>query len=156
MLLSLRMHYREAVVADIPQMHTVRNSVKENVLSDPNLITTADYISYLTLRGKGWVCETGGSIVGFAIADIDGNNIWALFLLPEFERRGIGKMLHAIMLDWYFWQTDKTVWLSTAPQSRASNFYRKAGWQEIGIYGKGELKFEMTKTRWQQQKNIHI
>ena len=33
------MIYRKATTDDIPQIQIVRNSVKENQLSDPNLIT---------------------------------------------------------------------------------------------------------------------
>ena len=148
MNLSLSMLFREATIDDIPQIQRVRNSVKENVLSDPNLVTDSDCVDYITRRGKGWVCETEGHIVGFAIADLKENNIWALFLQPDYERKGIGRRLHQLMMDWYFSQTDKTVWLSTAPNSRAETFYRKAGWKEAGIYGKGEIKFEKTANDW--------
>ncbi|GAA4750602.1 GNAT family N-acetyltransferase [Flavisolibacter ginsenosidimutans] len=142
------MQFREARADDIAQIQRVRHSVNENVLSDPALVPDSDVLDYITQRGKGWVCEDGERIVGFSIADVKGNNIWALFVEPEFERKGIGKKLHQLMLDWYFSQTDKTVWLSTAPRSRAERFYRKAGWTETGIYGKGEIKFEMAKEQW--------
>ena len=148
MNLSLAMQFREATIQDILGIQRVRNSVKENVLSDPNLVTDTDCIDYITRRGKGWVCEIDGKIIGFSIADVQGNNIWALFLEPEWEGKGIGKKLHRLMMDWYFSKTDKTVWLSTAPASRAEGFYRKAGWTETGIYGKGEIKFEMTQNDW--------
>ena len=148
--LTLSMLFREATIEDIPQMQRVRNAVKENVLSDPALIKDVDYVDYLTNRGKGWVCEIDGTIVGFAIGDLTGHNIWALFLDPVFERQGIGRKLHDRMMAWYFTQTNQTVWLSTAPHSRAEGFYRKAGWQETGIYGKGEIKFEMTAEDWKK------
>jgi GNAT superfamily N-acetyltransferase len=148
MPLSLAMLFREATVQDIPQVQQVRNAVKENVLSDPALVPDKDVEDYITRRGKGWVCEADERIVGFSIADVQGNNIWALFLQPEYEGQGIGRKLHQLMMDWYFSQTDKTVWLSTAPASRAEKFYRKAGWMEAGIYGKGEIKFEMAKEDW--------
>jgi GNAT superfamily N-acetyltransferase len=151
MLLSLKMQFREATIHDVAEIQRVRNSVKENVLSDPNLVTDADCITYITHRGKGWVCQMDGRIIGFAIADLQDNNIWALFLEPAFEGKGIGKRLHQIMLDWYFSQTDSDVWLSTEPHSRAETFYRKAGWKDAGIYGKGEIKFELTKEQWQRQ-----
>src|SRR5690242_10038963 len=108
------MHYREATINDVKQIQEVRNSVRENVLSDPSLVTDEDCIDYLTRRGKGWVCEDNAEIVGFAIADLQDHNIWALFLHPGAENRGIGKTLHNLMLDWYFSETNKTVWLSTA------------------------------------------
>jgi len=52
------------------------------------------------------------------------------------------------MLDWYFAQTDLTIWLGTASGTRAEGFYRKAGWSEVGMHGKGEIKFEMTASHW--------
>jgi hypothetical protein len=65
----------------------VRHSVKENILSDPALVTNKDCEDYITVRGKGWVCEIDHSVIGFAIADLKENNIWALFLKPEYEKR---------------------------------------------------------------------
>ena len=147
------MIFREATIHDIPQIQIVRHTVKENVLSNPALVTNQDCEEYLTVRGKGWVCEIGDTIVGFSIADLKDNNIWALFLRPEYEGRGIGKKLHAMMLEWYFSQTQKTVWLGTAPNTRAEKFYRKAGWKEVGTHGKGEIKFEMSFDIWKRFSN---
>lgn len=143
------MIYREAKIEDIEQIQIVRNSVKENTLSNPNLVTDKDCEIFLTVRGKGWVCEIENRIVGFAIADLQDNNIWALFLHPEFEKKGIGRQLHKIMLDWYFMQTKTTVWLGTAFNTRAEQFYRRAGWIEVGTHGDKEIKFEMTYDNWQ-------
>lgn len=142
------MIFREALVSDITPIQLVRHSVKENVLSNPDLVTDADCEEYLTVRGKGWVCEIDRKIVGFAIADLKGHNIWALFVRPEHAGRGIGKKLHHIMLDWYFNQTDQTVWLSTAPETRAEVFYKMAGWKEIGKTPNGEIRFEMSLDLW--------
>lgn len=146
------MLFREATVADIPQIQVVRNAVVENRLSDPALVSDADCEAFMTQRGKGWVCEVDGRIAGFAIADLQENNIWALFLHPDFEKQGIGRRLHNTMLDWYF-ATGKThVWLGTAPGTRAEAFYRKAGWRTAGMHGK-ELKFELTDTEWHNLKH---
>lgn len=142
------MIFREATTEDIPQIQIVRHSVKENVLSDPSLVTDEDCRIYITERGKGWVCETDGKIVGFSIADLQENNIWALFVDHQYENRGIGKELHMMMMDWYFSTTERTVWLSTAPASRAETFYRMNGWKQTGITRSGEVRFEMTKKEW--------
>jgi GNAT superfamily N-acetyltransferase len=142
------MIFREAVVADIPQIQVVRNAVTENTLSDPALVPDKDVADYIVNRGKGWVCEIDKIIVGFAIVSVTDCNVWALFIQPGYDKIGIGKKLHNTMMDWYFATTDKPVWLSTSPGTRAEHFYRKAGWQEIGIYGKGEIKFEMTIEKW--------
>lgn len=142
------MQIRPAQIADIPRIQVVRHLVKENVLSNPALVTDQDVHDYITARGKGWVALVEGTIVGFAIVDLQDHNVWALFLDPQYEAQGIGRQLHDTMLDWYFAQTDATIWLGTAPGTRAERFYRKAGWQEVGVHGKGEVKFEMTKPHW--------
>jgi len=149
--MQTNMKIRQAKIDDIVQIQAVRNSVKENTLSNPDLVTNEDCEEFITNRGKGWVCEIDQEIVGFSIADLKENNIWALFLRPEFEKRGIGKQLHDIMLDWYFEKTRTNVWLGTSPGTRAEKFYRRAGWTEIGIHGKGEIKFEMTYSNWTKQ-----
>jgi len=145
------MIYREAEIIDIPQIQFVRNAVKENRLSDPAVVPDKDVEEYLTKRGKGWVCEVNEKIVGFAIVDLIDNNVWALFVLPDFEARGIGKKLHQAIIDWYFLQTKEKIWLGTDPNSRASEFYRMQGWQEVGIHGKGEIKFEMNFDFWNKK-----
>ncbi|MCB0532232.1 MAG: GNAT family N-acetyltransferase [Lewinellaceae bacterium] len=146
------MHIRQALLSDIPQIQIVRHAVKENVLSNPALVTDADCARYITERGCGWVCEVDGLVIGFAIADLVDHNIWALFVDPGYEARGIGKALHDTMLDWYFQQTRDTVWLGTAPGTRAEGFYRQAGWTEVGMVGKGEVKFEMPFENWINRK----
>jgi GNAT superfamily N-acetyltransferase len=142
------MIFREASIKDIKQIQIVRNSVKENTLSNPDLVTDKDCLEFLTIRGKGWVCEIDHLIVGFSIVDIKENNIWALFMHPDFEKKGIGRKLHDMMLDWYFSKTKIKVWLGTSPKTRAETFYRKSGWKEAGKHREKEIKFEMTFEDW--------
>lgn len=144
------MIFRAATLADIPQIQTVRHAVKENRLSDPRLVTDEDCMDYISVRGKGWVCEVETAIVGFAIADLQDDNIWALFVHPQHEAKGIGKNLHRLMLDWYFNQGKEKVWLSTAPATRAEAFYIQQGWQPQGIKNR-EIIFEMTADIWRSK-----
>ena len=143
------MIYREALVSDIPQIQAVRNAVKENRLSNPALVSDADCEEFMMVRGKGWVCTVDETVVGFAIADLKDDNIWALFLDPAFEGRGIGKSLHRLMMDWYFAQNKDQVWLGTAPGTRAEKFYANQGWTKTGTVHKNETKFEMTAQEWE-------
>ena len=139
---------REAQIGDIKQIQIVRKAVKENTLSDPALVPDAAVEEYLFHRGKGWVCEMDNNVVGFSIVDLKDKNIWALFVHPQQEGKGIGKKLHDVMLDWYFDQTKETVWLGTSPNTKAEKFYRMQGWKEVGMHGKGEIKFEMGFENW--------
>src|SRR5438045_2792231 len=123
---------RRAGSSDIPQIQLVRNAVMENRLSNPALVPDSDVDDYINRRGRGWVCEIDSVIVGFAIVSIIDHNVWALFLQPGYDKRGIGRKLHDEMMDWYFSQTNEPIWLSTAPGTRAESFYRKAGWRETG------------------------
>jgi len=148
------MIFREAQTSDIPQIQVVRNAVKENTLSNPALVTDKDCEEFLTVRGKGWVCEMDNLVVGFAIADLVKNNIWALFVTPEKEGKGIGKKLHDIMLNWYFSKTATTVWLGTGANTKAVLFYNKRGWKQTGIQPNGEIRFEMTIDEWQKINSI--
>lgn len=143
------MIYREAKVEDIPQIQVVRHSVKENVLSNPDLVTDEDCRTYLTQRGKGWVCVVDEKVVGFSIVDLQDRSVWALFIQPEFEGKGMGRQLHNLLLNWYFAQTSETICLGTDPGTRAEGFYNKMGWEQIGFYDNGEAKFQMTASDWQ-------
>ena len=96
----------------------------------------------------GWVCEVDKKIVGFSIADLKDDNVWALFIDPDYEGKGIGKQLHELMLAWYFQQNKDSIWLSTAPNTRAERFYRKTGWKEKQKLPSGEIRFELTVDDW--------
>lgn len=123
-------------------MHVIRVAVKENILSDPSLITPAEYQDFIENRGAGWVIEDAGRILGFAIVDLQEYNVWALFVHPDSEEKGVGRQLHDALIRWYFSQTNETLWLGTEPNSRAAGFYRKAGWKEVGKHGQNEIRFE--------------
>jgi GNAT superfamily N-acetyltransferase len=93
-------------------------------------------------RGKGWVAETEDQIVGFSIIDLKENNIWALFVHPDFENKGIGTKLHDVMLNWYFEDNRENIWLGTSPETRAETFYRMSGWKKQEPMGKGKLNLK--------------
>lgn len=150
------MHLRLATIADYSALHRVRMAVHENQLSDPAKVTYNDYSAMLDSRGRGWVCEEENEVVGFAIADLQTAGIWALFVLPGYEGRGIGKQLHQTMISWCFEQTQtklQELWLCTDPNTRAEAFYRRAGWRVTGTEANGEIRFTLTKQYWLEQQN---
>jgi GNAT superfamily N-acetyltransferase len=142
------MPVRVATVADIDAMHRVRLAVRENVLSNPVVVTRRHYRQALEHNGRGWVFEKNGEIVGFAIADKCRRNVWALFVHPEHERQGIGRVLHDAMMAWLFEADCRPVWLGTMPGTCAEQFYLSAGWSRSGERDNGEILFEMTLERY--------
>ncbi|WP_341841748.1 GNAT family N-acetyltransferase [Chitinophaga caseinilytica] len=140
--------FRTAELTDIKQMQVVRHLVKENTLSNPDLVTDKDVAYYITEKGKGWVCEADRQVIGFSIVDLQENSVWALFVDPAYAEQGIGKELHRLMLEWYFRQTQSTLVLGTAPNTRAERFYTLQGWSPAGSYANGESKFELTYSDW--------
>ena len=136
------MGVRIATIDDISAMHQIRLSVRENVLTDPTKVQANDYRAFLAGKGRGWVYELDGGVVGFAIADSSARTIWALFVKPEFEGRGIGRALHDSMLAWLFLTDRSPVWLGTQVQSRAEKFYASAGWRRVGVQPNGEARYE--------------
>jgi GNAT superfamily N-acetyltransferase len=143
------MIFREAQKEDIKQMMEVRFAVKENILSNPALVTETDCENYLFNSGKGWVCLAQDRVVGFSIVDLVDKNVWALFVHPDFAAKGIGKKLHDCMLHWYFDQRREDIWLSTGPNTRAAKFYQMQGWRKTGLHGTKEIKFVLSFNDWQ-------
>lgn len=143
--------YRQAQLKDWEALMRVRLAVEENVLQNTALVTYGHYHAILAAGGCGWVCEAAGEIVGFSIVDLAKRNVWALFILPAHEKKGIGKQLHRLMLDWSFGQGIDKLRLSTDPGTRAAHFYETAGWQNKGMQPDGEMHFEITKEQWLAQ-----
>lgn len=133
---------RPMLASDVPAAHGIRLRVKENQLSDPSVVTEADYHDFMARDTRSWVCERDGELAGFVMVDVEKQNLWALFVAPEHERKGVGKALHDVMLAWYFQQSD-LLSLSTSPQTRAEAFYRRSGYVPVGTTPQGELIFEL-------------
>lgn len=137
---------RQATSNDIPSIFDVRLSVRENILSDPKKITTEICEDFLNRRGKGWVVEIDENIAGFSIASLEDASIWALFVRPGFEGRGIGKELLGIAVEWLFANGVSEVHLTTDPGTRADSFYSKQGWSRGDTTADGEVRFSIRRT----------
>src|SRR5882762_3126406 len=80
---------RRATVSDIPRLMEIRGSVRENRLSDPSRVTLADYNWHIA-HAPIHVWKDGGLIQGMSAGDPRDGSIWALFVDPAHEGRGIG------------------------------------------------------------------
>jgi GNAT superfamily N-acetyltransferase len=131
---------REANRHDIPALERIRAQVRENQLS--YTLPRERLLAGLETRGRGWVAQHEGQTVGFSMADLEEGSIWALFVLPAWEGRGVGRRLLEGAVSWLARQGCTTVWLSTAPGTRAEGFYAHLGWERAGRTGSGEVRFE--------------
>jgi GNAT superfamily N-acetyltransferase len=136
---------RQATRADIPAMHRVRLSVRENRLSR-SAISESDYVTAIESTGRGWVIESEGEIVAFAVGNATTGNIWALFVDPQHEGLGFGRQLHDSMVAWLWSQHLEMLWLTTAQRTRAARFYEAAGWRSAGLTPDGDLRYELSKS----------
>jgi GNAT superfamily N-acetyltransferase len=124
---------------DVPAAHSIRLRVRENQLSDPSVVTEQDYHDFMALDTMSWVHELDGAITGFVMVDVEKRNLWALFVAPEYEGKGIGRTLHDTMLAWYWTRAEK-LRLSTGQGTRAEAFYLKAGYRIDAHTASGEVK----------------
>jgi GNAT superfamily N-acetyltransferase len=134
---------RQAIASDIPGIQRVRHSVRENRLVSTS-ISDEQVREAIESSGRGWVVESAGEVVAFAIGNAANGNIWALFVHPDHERRGYGRLLHDTMVEWLWLQGLERLWLTTEPRTRAQSFYEAAGWQLVGVTDHGELRYERT------------
>ena len=65
---------REANLTDILGIVEVRGAVKENILTTH--IPVERVADGLEARGRGWVAEHAGRVVGFSMADREESMIW--------------------------------------------------------------------------------
>ena len=133
---------RPARRSDLPRIFEIRNSVRENRLTDPSRVTEADAVWFID-NAALWVWEEAdGSVTGFSGSDPRDGSIWALFVAPGHEGRGIGRALLDRSCDALREAGHQTAVLSTEPGTRAERHYRAAGWTVTGGSPRGELIFQ--------------
>lgn len=116
---------RPARDADIPRLMQIRAAVRENRLVRL-AIGAEDYRPYVE-DGRCWVCEEGGAVQGFAALDAEAASVWALFVAPQAEGRGLGQILLDRLLDEARARGLAALSLDTGAGTRAEAFYLARG-----------------------------
>jgi GNAT superfamily N-acetyltransferase len=104
------------------------------------------YADYLSASGKGWLCEVDGVVAGFSVASLKDASIWALFVKPGYEGRGIGTRLLSLATRWLFEMGASSISLSTYAGTRADRLYERQGWKRGEIKPDGEVGYRLDKT----------
>jgi GNAT superfamily N-acetyltransferase len=131
---------RLAKSTDIPRLMEIRNSVRENRLSDPSRVTLADYHWFIDHAGLH-IWEDDGVIKGLSAGDPRNGSIWALFVDPAFEGQGIGQALIRESCKALHVAGHRIASLTTDSGTRAERFYERNGWIAGGLDDRGEMRF---------------
>jgi GNAT superfamily N-acetyltransferase len=137
---SLPHQVGRAATGDIPRLVEIRAAVRGNRLSDPASVTPAD-IQWFIDNGPIWTWVEARLIRGFSAGDPRDGTIWALFVDPRFEGRGIGRALIDLACGSLRRAGHRAVSLGTLPGTRAENFYRRNGWVPAGHRPNGEILY---------------
>ncbi|MDV6208091.1 GNAT family N-acetyltransferase [Rhodococcus erythropolis] len=143
---AIKSMIRLADAADVPDIFDVRTSVRDNHMTIEELaeegITPDALPGMLDGSGRGWVAEVDGRVVAFAMVDADEATVFALFVRPEFEGQGLGKILLEVAEAWLVEQGLREIWLVTDKDLtvRANGFYRHLGWRDDGIQADGQVR----------------
>ena len=130
---------RKATTADRPRITDVRLAVRENRLGNPAKV--AETARWIYENSTFWVWEEGGAVQGFSAADPRDGTIFALFVHPDYEGRGIGRALLPRACDELRAAGHSEATLNTEPGTRAERFYRTDGWREVGRQEDGQIVF---------------
>ena len=113
---------RTATRADRPRISEIWFAVRENRASNPALVELLT--DWLFDNSTFWVWEEDGAIQGFSAADPRDGSIFALFVHPFYERRGIARALLPLACDVLKESGHATAVLTTEAGTRAERFYR--------------------------------
>jgi GNAT superfamily N-acetyltransferase len=131
---------RKATRVDYPRISEIRFAVRENRLSNPASI--GPVVDWLFDNSTFWVWEEDGAIQGFSAADPRDGSIFALFVHPSYERRGIGRALLTLDCSVLKESGHAIATLTTEAGTRAERFYRIDGWIEVGRKEDGQIVFQ--------------
>ena len=139
------MTIRPATPRDVAGIFHVRTSVRENVLSRTELaqmgITEAAITELITDGPCAWVAVDGDEVVGFSMIDAQEGSLFAAFVLPSHEGRGLGRRL-VDAAEGQLFRDHAVAWLETGAATRAAGFYRKLGWGNECDVGNGDIRLE--------------
>ena len=136
---------RLATSNDVDGIFHVRTSVLENALNIDELaeigITPAAITEMIASSPCAWVAIENDAVIGFSMVDFEEASLFAAFVLPAHEGRGVGKMLIQPAEQALFTQHE-SIWLETGKSTRAAGFYRAMGWANEQDVGGGDIRLE--------------
>ena len=124
---------RPATAEDVETLFEIRTSVRENHQSREELarigVTSESVQEMLASNSRAWVAEVDDYPAAFLMANAEEATVFAMFVRPAYEGRGLGRALMERAESWLFDQGASEIWLTTGsdPRIRANGFYRRLG-----------------------------
>jgi ribosomal protein S18 acetylase RimI-like enzyme len=130
---------RPAMPEDVATCIKIRGLTRENSFSEEELrvlgITRESWSAGIrTGASPGLVACADDEVIGYCFGDRSTGEISVLAILPEHERRGIGKLLLELLVKDFVRFGFRRLFLSCAsdPKVRSYGFYRHLGWTPTG------------------------
>jgi len=138
---------RVATADEVPILNAIRTSVRENHMSLEQMaaygITPEVIARVITTTGRGFIASVDGVDAAIAIAEAEAGCIYAMFVLPDYEGMGLGRLLMTEAERFLFEAGCENVWLEAGATKglRAHGFYAHLGWRRDGLMPDGQLRF---------------
>lgn len=138
---------RVATVGDIEALFEIRTSVVQNHLSREQMTelgiipqVLADSINEAPCA---WIAEVQGKPAAFSMVDLAEGEVFAMFVLPAYENRGLGRLLMAVAEQALF-EHHEEIFLITDGRGdvRANGFYQRLGWSVIDDVDGDDVRYQ--------------
>ncbi|WP_438868391.1 GNAT family N-acetyltransferase [Pseudomonas sp. L1(2025)] len=141
---------RLATLADIDTLFTIRTAVVQNHLSREQMaglgITPQVLADSIREAPCVWLAEVEGEPAAFSMVNFDSGEVFAMFVLPAYEGRGLGRQLMAVAEAALF-EHHQTLYLITdgRDEVRANGFYQRLGWMQVGRVDGDDVRYEKSR-----------
>ncbi len=136
---------RTARMTDVETIFDVRTSVTGNHLSREDLrqrgITETVVADMIEKRLCAWVATENDKTIGFSMILPDEGSLFAAFVLPEYQGKGVGRRL-VLLAEQELFKHCEVAWLETDKNSRAAKFYLQLGWGNKKMINGNDIKLE--------------
>lgn len=141
---------RQATPQDIDTLFAIRTSVVQNHLSREQMtelgITPDGLADSIRESPCVWIAEVNGEPAGFSMVDLDSGEVFAMFVRPAYENRGLGRQLMAAAEAALFERHD-TLFLVTdgRDEIRANGFYQRLGWSVVDQVDGDDVRYQKSR-----------
>ena len=153
-------HIEEPALADVDDIVEVRKQSWMATYPNADADITAEDIESIEFKSEKmkeqiemqlegistnhlWVAKRRNHVVGFCVAGLgrneEGNELHAIYVLPEVQGMGVGKALMNTALDWLDSGKDTYLWVTSYNQ-KAIEFYERFGFHKTHETKLHELK----------------